>query len=88
MGFGGNPHVAKAEAAEAKAREAKDQASEVRAYMEAAHLWERAAGKEADGKRRTLYAANAEAARERSEAAAKKPAPALSEVVARIKARS
>lgn len=53
--------------------------------MEAAHLWERAAGKELDGKRRTLYAANAEAARERSEAAAQKPAQALSDVKARMK---
>ena len=67
MGFGRNPHVSKAEAAEAKAQEAKDQASVVRAYMEAAHLWERAAGKELNGERRTLYEANAEAARERSE---------------------
>ena len=85
MGFGRNPHVAKAEAAEAKAQDAKDQASEVRAYMEAAHLWERAAGKESDGKRRNLYEANAEAARERSDAAAQKPAQVLSDVVERIK---
>jgi len=68
MGFGRNPHVAKAEAAQAKAEEAKDVASEVRAYREAAHLWDRAAAKEKDGKRRTEYEANAEAARERADA--------------------
>ncbi len=46
MGFGRNPHVAKAEAAELKAQEAEDGGTEVRAWLEAAHLWERAAGKE------------------------------------------
>ena len=57
MGFGRNPHVAKAEAAQAKAKEARDAASEVRAYREAAHLWDRAAAKEKVGKRRAEYEA-------------------------------
>jgi hypothetical protein len=65
MGFGQNPHVAKAEAAEARAQEATDAASASRAYLEAAHLWERAAAKEKEGKRRTEYEAKAQAARER-----------------------
>ena len=63
MGFGRNPYVDKAEAAQAKAQEAKDVASEAMAYLEAAHLWERAAAREKAGKRRTEYEANAEAAR-------------------------
>jgi len=74
MGFGRNPHVAKAEAAQVKAQEATDVGSEVRAYLEAAHLWDRAAAKEKDGKRRAEYEAKAVAARERSEAATTNPA--------------
>ena len=69
MGFGRNPHVAKAEAAQLKAQEATDGASEARAYREAAHLWDRASAKEKDSKRRAEYEANAEAARERADAA-------------------
>ncbi len=85
MGFGRNPHVAKARAAEAKAEEAKDVASEVRAYLEAAHLWDRAATKEKDGKRRAEYEANAAAARERSDAATQKPAPSQAALEAQLK---
>jgi hypothetical protein len=85
LGFGRNQHVAKAEAAEAKAREATDVGSEVRAYLEAAHLWDRAAGKEQDGKRRAEYEAKAEAARERSEAATQKPAPSPAALEAQLK---
>ena len=85
MGFGRNPHVAKAEAAEAKAAEAKDAASETRAWLEAAHLWERAASKELEGKRRTQYEAAAGAARERSEAPDNAAKPGLDTVVARLK---
>jgi hypothetical protein len=85
MGFGTNPHVAKAEAAQAKADEATDVAAEVMALREAAHLWERAASKEKEGKRRSDYEARAEAARERADAASAKPATPVSEVAARIK---
>jgi hypothetical protein len=71
MGFGRNPHVAKAEAAEAKAQIAKDAAAHERAWREAGHLWERAAEREMDNKRKTLYMANADRAR----AAADEPPP-------------
>lgn len=63
MSFGRNPHVAKAEAAEEKAQAASDAASYERAWRDAGRLWERAAERESDGKRRALYTANAERAR-------------------------
>ena len=96
MGFGRNPHVAKAEAAQAKAQEAKDVASEVRAYLEAAHLWDRAAAKELElaagrrggggaSKRHAEYEANAAAARERAGEATQKPAPSPAAVGAQLK---
>ncbi len=85
MGFGHNPHVARAEAARAKAEEATDVSSEVRAYREAAHLWDRAAAKEEEGKRRTEYEANAEAARELAEAASQKSAPSPADLKAQLK---
>jgi hypothetical protein len=85
MGFGRNPHVAKAEAAEAKAQEATDVASETRAYLEAAHLWDRAVAKEKDGKRRAEYEAKAEAVRERLDAATQKPAPSQAALAAQLK---
>ncbi len=76
MGFGRNPHVAKAEAAELKAQNAKDSSAHERAWREAGHMWERAAEREQDAKRRTLYNANAERAR----ATADEPAPDASDV--------
>ncbi|MBI5488813.1 MAG: hypothetical protein HY905_15870 [Deltaproteobacteria bacterium] len=85
MGFGRNPHVAKAQAAQAKAQEATDVISEVRAYLEAAHLWDRAAAKEQDGKRRAEYEANAAAARERSAAASERPAASAADLAAQLK---
>jgi len=85
MGFGRNPHVAKAEAASAKAQEATDVASERMAYLEAAHFWDRAAAKEKDGKRRAEYEANAEAARERADAATQKPAPSPADLETQLK---
>jgi hypothetical protein len=63
MSFGRNPHVAKAQAAEQKAQDAKDAGAYEHAWREAGRLWERAAEREPDGKRRTQYAANAETAR-------------------------
>lgn len=59
MSFGKNPYVAKAQAAELKASEAPDPAAQARAYREAGHEWERAAGREPPGKRRIEYQANA-----------------------------
>jgi len=63
MSFGRNPHVAKAEAAEQKAQSARDTRLQQAAWLEAGRLWERAADREKDAKRRTLYEANAERAR-------------------------
>ena len=63
MGFGRNPHVAKAEAAELKATSAKDATALEHAWREAGRLWERAADREADAKRKQQYTANAERAR-------------------------
>ncbi|UJR82010.1 hypothetical protein [Sandaracinus amylolyticus] len=60
MSFGKNPHVAKAEAAVQKAEAARDGDARKRAYLEAAHLWERAAEREKPGKKRDEYLANAE----------------------------
>lgn len=85
MGFGRNPHVAKAEAAELKAQEAEDGGTEVRAWLEAAHLWERAAGKELPGKKRDEYEGRANAARERSNAPVHNGKANVDSVVARLK---
>jgi hypothetical protein len=67
MSFGRNPHVAKAEAAEQKARAARDQIASEQAWREAARQWERAAERETDDKRRALYTEKAEAARTNAE---------------------
>lgn len=63
MSFGRNPHVSKAEAAELKAEGARDDAARTLAWREAARLWDRAAERETDAKRRAQYAARADAAR-------------------------
>lgn len=68
MSFGRNPHVAKAEAAELKAASARDASSYERAWRDAGRLWERAAEREADGKRKATYLANAERARATADA--------------------
>ena len=67
MSFGRNPHVTKAETAEQKAADAGDDHSRERAWREAAHLWERAAERETDARRRTQYMARAEAARAKAD---------------------
>jgi hypothetical protein len=63
MSFGRNPHVAKAESAEQRALIAKDTTASEQAWREAGRLWERAADRELDAKRRALYVANAARAR-------------------------
>lgn len=64
MGFGGrNPMVAKAQVAEQKAAEARDDASRSGAWRDAARFWDRAAEREMDGKRRDEYERNATRAR-------------------------
>jgi hypothetical protein len=67
MSFGRNPHVAKAEAAEQKADVADDERMRERAWREAAHLWDRAADRETDARRRGEYAARAELARTKAD---------------------
>jgi succinate dehydrogenase/fumarate reductase flavoprotein subunit len=67
MSFGRNPHVAKAEASEQKAQIARDERAGQQAWLEAARLWERAADRETDDKRRAQYGERAEAARARAE---------------------
>ena len=63
MSFGKNPHVAKAEAAELKARDARDEIAREQAWLEAARRWDRAAERETDDKRRQLYVEKGEHAR-------------------------
>jgi hypothetical protein len=64
MGFGRNPYVPKAQAAEQKAADAHDNLARTRAYRSAAHEWDRAAERETPGKQRDEYERNA--ARNRS----------------------
>lgn len=73
MGFGKNPHVAKAQAAQLKAEEARDSVARQMAWREAAHLWERAARQEQEGKRKAAYEANAGQARERADTPEERP---------------
>jgi hypothetical protein len=79
MSFGKNPHVAKAQAAEEKARSADDARTASRTYLEAAHLWDRAAEREKPGKFRDQYEANAAANRELAEAPPVPEAPESAE---------
>lgn len=66
MSFGKNPHVAKAEAAELKARDARDEIAREQAWLEAGRRWDRAAERETDAKRRQLYLEKGEHAREQA----------------------
>ena len=59
MAFGKNPYVARAQAAEQKAKDASNDAMRERAYRDAAHQWDRAAERELPGKRRDEYERNA-----------------------------
>lgn len=63
MSFGRNPHVAKAEAAEQKALNAKDGLARTQAWREAAHYWQRASDRETDAKRKQQYVDKADVAR-------------------------
>lgn len=86
MSFGKNPHVAKAQDAEMKARAADDDHARASAWREAARLWERAAEKERFDKKAAEYRTHADNARREAdgeaapaeeEAPAAKPAPAV-----------
>lgn len=70
MGFGKNPYVAKAQAAEQKAADAPDTAARNRALRAAAHEWDRAAERETPGKRRIEYEQNASRNRDLADGAA------------------
>ncbi len=70
MSFGRNPYVPRAQAAEQKASDAQDDGARARAQREAAHQWERAAEREAPGKRRTEYEQNAQRNRDLADSAA------------------
>ena len=63
MGFGQNPYVRKAQAAEQKALDSSDEPTRARAYREAAHEWDRAAEREKPGKQRAEYEQKAAHAR-------------------------
>lgn len=76
MSFGRNPHAPKAEAAELKAGSAKDAIAAEQAWREAARMWERAAERESDGKRRQTYLDKAEAARANAESPVAEESPA------------
>lgn len=60
MGFGRNPYVSKAQAAEQKAIDAADEMARAHAYRDAAHQWDRAAERENPGKMRDEYARKAD----------------------------
>jgi hypothetical protein len=77
MSFGRNPHVAKAEAAEQKAVTAQDATACEHAWREAGRLWERAADRETNPKRKQEYAAKAERARTAADAGVDPPSQSL-----------
>jgi hypothetical protein len=79
MGFGRNPYVPKAQAAEQKSLDAPDEPTRIRAYRDAAHQWDRAAERELPGKRRLEYERNAARARELADGAQPAGAPAPEE---------
>lgn len=70
MGFGRNPYVTKAQAAEQKANDAPDESARTRAYRDAAHQWDRATEREPPGKQRAEYERNAARNRELADGAA------------------
>ncbi|MBL9103208.1 MAG: hypothetical protein JNL82_19840 [Myxococcales bacterium] len=76
MGFGRNPYVPKAQAAELKAQEASDELARARHYHEAAHEWDRAASREKPGKARSEYEAHALRTRELADSPAEEPSEA------------
>ncbi|HKU42098.1 MAG TPA: hypothetical protein VJR89_28260 [Polyangiales bacterium] len=77
MSFGRNPHVAKAQAAEQKAREARDAAAHALAWREAARQWDRAAQRETSDKLRLEYTHRADAARAQADLPVAVPEPDL-----------
>jgi hypothetical protein len=85
MSFGRNPHVAKAEAEEQKARSAKDQRACELAWREAARQWDRAAERETDDRRRHSHEERATAARASAEEARSRDPEPVADLMAKIK---
>ena len=73
MGFGRNPHVAKAEAEEQKALVARDARAREQAWREAARQWDRAAERETQDSFKTKYVERAEVARSNADAKGANP---------------
>jgi hypothetical protein len=84
MSFGRNPHIAKAEAEELKARSAKDQRACELAWREAARQWDRAAEREKDDKRRREYEEKAAAARASAEEAGQSEPETVEDLMAKL----
>jgi len=85
MSFGRNPHLAKAEAEELKARSAKDPRACELAWREAARQWDRAAERETDEKRRLQYEERAAAARASADEARSTDPEPVAELRAKLK---
>jgi hypothetical protein len=85
MSFGRNPHVAKAEAEELKARTAKDQRACELAWREAARQWDRAAERETDDQRRRPYEERAAAARANADEARSQDPEPVADLIAKLK---
>lgn len=73
MSFGRNPHVAKAEAAELKAANARDSAAREQAFREAARQWDRAAERETDDRKKRQYEERAVVARSNADGDSEPP---------------
>jgi hypothetical protein len=85
MSFGRNPHVAKAEAEELKAKSAKDQRACELAWREAARQWDRAAERETDTKRRQEYEDKAATARASAEEALSSEPETVADLMEKLK---
>jgi hypothetical protein len=85
MSFGRNPHVAKAEAEELKARSAKDQRACELAWRDAARQWDRAAEREVDETRRKKHEERAAAARANAEQARSHDPEPVADLIAKLK---
>lgn len=85
MSFGRNPHVAKAEAEELKARSAKDPRACELAWREGARQWDRAAERETDDKRRQEYEQRAAAARASADETRSSDPEPLANLIAKLK---
>ncbi len=84
MGFGNNPFVSKAQSAEQRAQDAADGGARERAWRDAGRLWERAAERENDPKRRASYEAKAQRARDAADGPSPSPEIPSTETLASL----